>query len=306
MPDPVDESPQQQFDSIRQLNPYGEEYWSARELMPLLGYEKWERFEGAIDRALNLCNYAKQDVSMHFPINTKDAMLGKGAIRAITDYHLTRYALFLISVCGDWRKPEITRLQAYLSLAALDQDYLAKAEATGISIPQHLAVTKEQKTIGLIARAFRHIPSIHQFRVGIYYLDLYFPDHRIAVECDEDGHRKILLEAEAERQRTIEQALGCTFVRYNPDDNSFHIGDVINHIMLLVYGSDNSEPSIRPLLEKRGRQQKKLLPAGAPTLFDTVADSPSGQGDVKPGPKTGSRDGGTQGAYRAGKQPEDE
>lgn len=26
------------FDSIKQTNPYGQEYWSARELAPLLGY----------------------------------------------------------------------------------------------------------------------------------------------------------------------------------------------------------------------------------------------------------------------------
>jgi hypothetical protein len=28
------------FDSIKQINPYGVEYWSARDLMPLLGYAK--------------------------------------------------------------------------------------------------------------------------------------------------------------------------------------------------------------------------------------------------------------------------
>ena len=29
------------FDSIRQTNVYGVEYWSARDLMPLLGYDYW-------------------------------------------------------------------------------------------------------------------------------------------------------------------------------------------------------------------------------------------------------------------------
>ncbi len=28
------------FDSIKQTNPYGQEYWSARDLAPLLGYNK--------------------------------------------------------------------------------------------------------------------------------------------------------------------------------------------------------------------------------------------------------------------------
>jgi hypothetical protein len=38
------------FDSIKHTDETGE-WWSARELMPLLGYEKWERFEDAVDRA---------------------------------------------------------------------------------------------------------------------------------------------------------------------------------------------------------------------------------------------------------------
>ena len=38
------------FDAIRRLTHAGAEYWSARDLMPLLGYERWESFEDAIER----------------------------------------------------------------------------------------------------------------------------------------------------------------------------------------------------------------------------------------------------------------
>ena len=31
------------------------EYWFARELMPLLGYERWENFDKAIIRAMESC-----------------------------------------------------------------------------------------------------------------------------------------------------------------------------------------------------------------------------------------------------------
>ena len=40
------------FDQIRRTRPDGSEYWSARDLMPLLGYDKWERFESSIERAI--------------------------------------------------------------------------------------------------------------------------------------------------------------------------------------------------------------------------------------------------------------
>ena len=46
----------QQFDSA--VHNHGEakvEYWFARELMPLLGYERWENFDKAISRAMESC-----------------------------------------------------------------------------------------------------------------------------------------------------------------------------------------------------------------------------------------------------------
>jgi hypothetical protein len=35
------------FESIKQISPYQAEYWSARDLAPLLGYNKWERRDQA-------------------------------------------------------------------------------------------------------------------------------------------------------------------------------------------------------------------------------------------------------------------
>lgn len=39
------------FDAIRQTRPDGSEFWSARTLMPLLGYRKWERFADTVEQA---------------------------------------------------------------------------------------------------------------------------------------------------------------------------------------------------------------------------------------------------------------
>jgi len=48
------------FDQIRRFDESGE-YWSARELQSILGYEKWERFEGSIDRARSAMINTGQD-----------------------------------------------------------------------------------------------------------------------------------------------------------------------------------------------------------------------------------------------------
>ena len=41
------------FDAIRRTREDGTEYWSARDLMPILGYEKWERFADSLDYSVD-------------------------------------------------------------------------------------------------------------------------------------------------------------------------------------------------------------------------------------------------------------
>src|SRR5260370_15022619 len=103
------------FDSIKQTNVYGIEYWSARNLQPLLGYDKWERFEGAIKRAMTACKSAGNAVSDHFPGAGKLIVKGKGAAQEITDYNLSRFACYLVAMNGDPRKEEIAAAQTYFA-----------------------------------------------------------------------------------------------------------------------------------------------------------------------------------------------
>jgi DNA-damage-inducible protein D len=65
------------FESIKQISPYGAEYWSARDLAPLLGYTKWERFEGMIKRAMMACVQVGQIVPDHFTEVSKVITGGK-------------------------------------------------------------------------------------------------------------------------------------------------------------------------------------------------------------------------------------
>ncbi len=228
------------FESIKQISPYGIEYWSARDLVPLLGYDKWQNFDIVIQRAMNICTLTNLELSEHFSVTSKVISAGFGAKIEVKDYYLTRYALHLVLVCSDMRKPETVRALAYFTLASLDRntDYYATAKKLGVSIPNDIDITKEQRTIGQIRRAFQHLRTVQQYKVGPYYIDLYFPDYRIAVECDEEGHRRYSPKDERKRQNYIEQELNCTFVRYNPDASNFNVGDVINQIIMLVYGDE--------------------------------------------------------------------
>src|SRR5690349_13178987 len=106
------------FDSIKQVNTYGAEYWSARDLQPLLGYKKsWQNFEGVIIKAKAICEQSQQSITEHF-ISIKKAIPiggnigGKRSQRKITDYLCTRYALHLILIASDIKKPEILQFLA--------------------------------------------------------------------------------------------------------------------------------------------------------------------------------------------------
>lgn len=104
------------FDAIRRVTPEGREYWSARELMPLLGYEKWERFADAIGRAKIVAHNSGYVVADQFPGAGKMVELGSGASRRVDDYHLSRYACYLVAMSGDPRKPEVAAALTYFAI----------------------------------------------------------------------------------------------------------------------------------------------------------------------------------------------
>lgn len=83
------------FEERRQVNQHGAEYWSARDLQPLLGYSQWRRFEEAVQRAVTSCQQSGNDPKYHFVGAGKMVTLGSSIEREIPDFHLSRFALFL-------------------------------------------------------------------------------------------------------------------------------------------------------------------------------------------------------------------
>ncbi|MBF0426433.1 MAG: DNA damage-inducible protein D [Magnetococcales bacterium] len=110
------------FEGLKRLNEYGAEYWSARDLQPLLGYSQWRRFEQAIERAILSCQESGNEPDHHFAGAGKMVELGSGSTREVPDFHLSRFACYLIAQNGDPRKPEIAQAQKYFAVQTRRQE----------------------------------------------------------------------------------------------------------------------------------------------------------------------------------------
>jgi DNA-damage-inducible protein D len=99
------------FDALKRTDEHGE-YWTARDLMALLAYDQWRRFEEAIDRAQLAAQNAGHDVGQAFCRSRQEGT--GGAPRA--DYRLTRFGAYLVAMNADPRKARVAEAQSYFAV----------------------------------------------------------------------------------------------------------------------------------------------------------------------------------------------
>ena len=133
----------------------------------------------------------------------------------------------------DLRKDDYYTIEEeMIEVLVSSQQQLAKelAEYMGIKIIGHKYVRKEPGTIFTIQKVFEGISMKRQFSVGSYRINLYFPEHKLAIECDEYDHKDRDIDYEIRRQKFIEGQLNSKFIRYNPNAEDFMIESVLNKI----------------------------------------------------------------------------
>lgn len=162
------------FDSIRQTNVYGIEYWSARDLMPFLGYDQWRRFEDAIYRAKIACGQIENNVDDHFVGSGKMIALGKGGTRNVKDYHLSRFACYLVAQNGDPRKPEIAAAQVYFAVSTRAHEMQQLYKEQHERLAARLKVSESYKALGEAAIA----SGVESQFVGVFMDSGYLGLHR--------------------------------------------------------------------------------------------------------------------------------
>ena len=114
------------FEDIKHIDEYGNEYWFARELMPILEYRKWENFDNVIQKAVISYRNSNNDDSYWLPEFRKPIKTGKGKEEFIKDYKLSRYICYLIVQNANPKKKVVALGQTYFAIQTRKQELSEK------------------------------------------------------------------------------------------------------------------------------------------------------------------------------------
>ena len=126
----------------------------------------------------------------------------------------------IIPVIRHYRTPESCKLQRSLGLKL-----------------HNVINCKEQTLLESIKYAFEGENMQTQYSVLGYKIDLYFHEHKL--EVDELGHNDKNSDYKIQKQRAIEEEIGCVFIRINLDEENFGFFKVMNHLNTLIDKSSN-------------------------------------------------------------------
>ena len=134
------------FEAYAKHTADGLEFWLARDLQHLLGYDKWDNFKSVIDKAKIACNNVGHKSEYHFADAGKTIKMPKGAEKVINDAMLTRYACYLIAQNGDPRKEKIAFAQTYFAVQTRKLEIIQKriSEIERVSARKKLADTEKE------------------------------------------------------------------------------------------------------------------------------------------------------------------
>lgn len=118
---------QSPFEQIKRINEQEFEYWSARDLMKILGYLNYRNFLPVIKKAIAACENSDISASDHFAQVRNMIETGKGAKRPVNDYHLSRYACYLVVQSADPEKEMVALGQTYFAVQTRKQELFEQA-----------------------------------------------------------------------------------------------------------------------------------------------------------------------------------
>ncbi len=296
------------FEGIRRVDVEGKEYWSARELLPVLGYHKWQRSEDVLQRAMAACQEAGSVIADHFTTSGKMVATGSGAQREIVDYHLSRLGAYLAAQnCDPRGRPQVAAAQVYFAVKTRQKEVSELREAQERRVQLRERVSEVNKALGAAAQD----AGVPGKKFGVFQ-DAGYKGLYDGLGVEEIKHRKRIPAKEDILDRMGREELAANEFRItqteaklrreniqgeqNAIDAHHQIGRGVRKTIEEFGGTMpeelTPEANIKPLIEERKRARQKLPPKSPEqpqlslfdeqtTLSNTAAESVTQKQQIK-------------------------
>lgn len=123
--DTLEKYNEKNFEDIKHVDEYGNEYWYARELQTMLGYKEWRLFSAVIEKAQIACSQSNNFINSNFGVYPKIVKTGVST-KNIIDYKLSRYACYLIVQNANPKFEAVALGQTYFAIQTRKQELTEK------------------------------------------------------------------------------------------------------------------------------------------------------------------------------------
>lgn len=138
------------FDSIRHLDENNNEFWYARELMPLLGYKSWQKFNKVIENALENLETVTEQATHHIIPSDKMVKRPQGGGCKLSDYKLSRLACYHVALSCDSRGNNAVKMaKHYFAVKTREAELNQQKPKTAIELARE-NVKLAQKNLELL------------------------------------------------------------------------------------------------------------------------------------------------------------
>ena len=117
------------FDSIKETDSEGREWWNSRKLARLMGYMKYWNFERLMDKVAPFLQKEKGlDLKEHMVEIEEMTQLNNGGYRHVKSILLSRTACLAITLNADKKKPIVKAAQSYFTSKMTSKEFATSIE----------------------------------------------------------------------------------------------------------------------------------------------------------------------------------
>ena len=155
----------------------------------------------------------------HYIIDKKESITSRHGGHNKINYMLTEYTFELLQKSFNFRNKYITDISENVKCI-------------------NIVMSIENQTIGFIEKSFTGIIDVkRQYIFDKYRVDLYFPNNKLVIECDENNHNDRDPVEEKIRENYI-LSLGNRMIRFNPNDKKFELSIVLREINKIILSKE--------------------------------------------------------------------